>query len=185
MLSYWRSSDTPCAYAFAPAHAGRYLTFDLDPGGLNNIRMALEYAVVLAAVTGRTLVLPPPQPWYLLHSGPIHAGPCSGSCGFSDIFDMDALSGFVSVITTADFIGAEQRRYAMPASLAHAISRVDRGAAPFSRDVLRRWRQWLFDNTHVMTWNPYESVICVPDIGTVAQGDVLTESFVDRRELVE
>lgn len=50
--------------------SGRYLVFDLDLGGFNNILMQLEVLVVLAWLTGRTLVLPPPQPFYLLGESP-------------------------------------------------------------------------------------------------------------------
>jgi hypothetical protein len=35
-------------------------------GGWNNIRMSMENMIVLAAAMGRTLVLPPDQPFYLL-----------------------------------------------------------------------------------------------------------------------
>jgi len=46
----------------------RYLTFEPDTGGWNNIRMSLENVVTLAAVSGRTLVLPPDQIVYLLEA---------------------------------------------------------------------------------------------------------------------
>lgn len=44
----------------------RYLSFEPDCGGFNNIRMEFEVMVVLAAATGRTLILPPDYPVYLL-----------------------------------------------------------------------------------------------------------------------
>lgn len=45
----------------------KYLTFEPDRGGWNNIRMNLENVFILAAATGRTLVMPPAVPVYLLN----------------------------------------------------------------------------------------------------------------------
>ncbi|KAL7547776.1 hypothetical protein ACHAWF_011053 [Thalassiosira exigua] len=44
----------------------RFLTFEPDHGGWNNIRMAMETALVMSHAMGRTLVLPPEQRFYLL-----------------------------------------------------------------------------------------------------------------------
>jgi hypothetical protein len=51
-MQYWASAGTS-----VPA-GDRYLLFDYDAGGLNNIRMGWEYSGIIAKVTGRTLVLP-------------------------------------------------------------------------------------------------------------------------------
>jgi hypothetical protein len=45
----------------------KYISFVPDRGGWNNVRMSMEIIFVIAAATGRTLVLPPDQPLYLLH----------------------------------------------------------------------------------------------------------------------
>ena len=63
---YWR--DPP---AVAPASLGapepdKFLTFEYDSGGWNNIRMGIECVLVLAHYLRRTLVLPPPQSLYLI-----------------------------------------------------------------------------------------------------------------------
>ncbi len=185
LLEYWVSSDPPRVDALPQSRAGYYLTFDVDPGGLNNIRMAFEYVAALAAVTGRTLVLPPSQPWYLLHSGPIHTGAGGGRCSFRDIFDIDALSEVVATTTTDEFIRAERDRLDIPRSLANPDGQTARVAAPMPVQDLRRWGKWLFENAHVIPWSPYDSLICVPGIEGVMRADVLTDSFVDHRELVE
>jgi GDP-fucose protein O-fucosyltransferase len=44
----------------------QYLTFEPDSGGWNNIRMAMETVLAMAAAMGRTLVLPPEAGMYLL-----------------------------------------------------------------------------------------------------------------------
>jgi hypothetical protein len=48
----------------------RFLLFDLDTGGLNNLRIGWEVAATIAHETGRTLVLPPPKGMYLIDWGP-------------------------------------------------------------------------------------------------------------------
>eukprot|EP00339_Tiarina_fusa_P022149 CAMPEP_0116997394 /NCGR_PEP_ID=MMETSP0472-20121206/846_1 /TAXON_ID=693140 ORGANISM="Tiarina fusus, Strain LIS" /NCGR_SAMPLE_ID=MMETSP0472 /ASSEMBLY_ACC=CAM_ASM_000603 /LENGTH=637 /DNA_ID=CAMNT_0004696263 /DNA_START=60 /DNA_END=1973 /DNA_ORIENTATION=+ len=71
-IVYWndpqgtRDQEFTSPFATPPEY---YLTFEPDPGGWNNIRMSMEIIFVLAAVTGRTLVLPPKAPFYLLGTG--------------------------------------------------------------------------------------------------------------------
>ncbi len=74
--------------------ARRYLAFDADLGGFNNIVMHFEIMVTLAWLTGRTLVLPPPRPFYLL-------GPEPRS--LLDFFDLGALENHLSVVTAEEF----------------------------------------------------------------------------------
>lgn len=75
-LAYWndpqgtRDQNFKSPFATPP---GRYITFEPDRGGWNNIRMSMEIIFVFAAATGRTLVLPPKAPFYLLGTGAEHA----------------------------------------------------------------------------------------------------------------
>lgn len=82
----------------------QYLTFEPDTGGWNNVRMSMEIVFVFAAATGRTLVLPPDQPLYLLK-----ADVKKKQRGFADFFAMDHpnLSATVEVITTEEFLRRE------------------------------------------------------------------------------
>ena len=53
----------------------RYLTFEPDEGGWNNIRMALETTIAMAISMRRTLVLPPDMKYYLLWDENKRQGP--------------------------------------------------------------------------------------------------------------
>ena len=89
----------------------RFLTFVPDLGGFNNIRLSLENLLVIARSTGRTLVLPPPQTWYLMDKR------CEAGCVFGLEELLPALVSSpsrVSVITAAEFV---QDR--VPLSLIH------------------------------------------------------------------
>jgi hypothetical protein len=44
----------------------KYVVFEPDRGGWNNIRMAAEVAMLFAHITGRVLVMPPMIVFYLL-----------------------------------------------------------------------------------------------------------------------
>eukprot|EP00985_Skeletonema_marinoi_P029710 scaffold28772_cov69-Skeletonema_marinoi.AAC.1 len=68
-MIYW--SDIPSNDKFvSPIGAysikRKYLTFDQDGGGFNNIRTSMETMIVMAHAMSRTLVMPPSQQMYLL-----------------------------------------------------------------------------------------------------------------------
>ncbi|MEQ1898453.1 MAG: hypothetical protein ABL971_13805 [Vicinamibacterales bacterium] len=76
------------------SNARRYLAFDYDLGGWNNIVMHFEIMVVLAWLTRRTLVLPPAKPLYLLGEEP-HS--------LTAFFDLHTLRRHLEVIEAAEF----------------------------------------------------------------------------------
>jgi hypothetical protein len=84
-MVYWE--DLPLDSEFvSPLHSNqerRYLTFEPDGGGWNNIRMSMETVLVMAIATGRVLVLPPSQKMYLLGTQSI--------C-FADFFPLEAIA---------------------------------------------------------------------------------------------
>ena len=102
-LAYWNNPQGIRDQEFATYFKdppGRYLTFEPDPGGWNNIRMSMEVIFVLAAATGRTLVLPPKAPFYRLGDGTEHAR------SFANFFplDDDNFKRIVNVITMEEFL---------------------------------------------------------------------------------
>ena len=64
-MRYWRTEGGKSLTASTQA-AERFLLFDLDVGGLNNIRIGWEMAALVAKNTNRTLVLPPAERFYLI-----------------------------------------------------------------------------------------------------------------------
>jgi hypothetical protein len=71
LVTYWRESKAEDNAYVSPFNdrkrpknsmlTEKYITFEPDVGGWNNIRMQMEVVLVFAAVTGRTLVIPPEQ----------------------------------------------------------------------------------------------------------------------------
>lgn len=70
-MVYWQNIPTDHSYK-SPFYDDyesyrRYLTFEPDGGGFNNVRMSVESVIAMAHAMGRTLVLPPSQEVYLLY----------------------------------------------------------------------------------------------------------------------
>lgn len=72
-MVYWQ--DIPSDSSYAPpffeinkqqGKGKKYMTFEPDGGGWNNIRMAMESTIAVAVAMGRTLVMPPQKKMYLL-----------------------------------------------------------------------------------------------------------------------
>ena len=79
----------------------RYVTFEPDHGGWNNIRMGMETAALFAWSTGRILVLPAKARLYLVSKAAKAHGPF-------DFYDFDLITEGGGVTTTEDYL--EQRR---------------------------------------------------------------------------
>ena len=109
-MVYWR--DIPSDSHFASPYASygeevKYLTFEPDEGGFNNIRMSMETATALAHAMGRILVLPPEQKIYLLGSD--HRKE-NNRFTFKKFFPFDAISEehkAVEVISMEEFLERE------------------------------------------------------------------------------
>lgn len=85
----------------APVQERKYLVFEPDRGGWNNIRMAAETAIIFAHASGRILVLPPEARWYLLTTNKNHA---ENGSDFDDFFDIKKISETVDVISMEQFM---------------------------------------------------------------------------------
>eukprot|EP01062_Namystynia_karyoxenos_P058790 TRINITY_DN50277_c0_g1_i1.p1 TRINITY_DN50277_c0_g1~~TRINITY_DN50277_c0_g1_i1.p1 ORF type:complete len:777 (+),score=257.76 TRINITY_DN50277_c0_g1_i1:150-2480(+) len=107
-VSYWRDHPGDAEYVSEYADVGpeqKYVTFEPDCGGWNNIRMAFETTVAFAYMTGRTLVMPPSRMvLYLLDKNP---KPEVNARGIQALYDMEALGRRIKIISLEEFMDRE------------------------------------------------------------------------------
>jgi hypothetical protein len=109
-MIYWRDIPSDADFVSPYAKYGptpKYLTFEPDEGGWNNIRMSMETATVLAHAMGRILVLPPEQNMYLLWNDKKKR---KNKFTFKDFFHFDSIAEehpAVQVISMEEFIQRE------------------------------------------------------------------------------
>ena len=106
-MIYWQDIPSDASYVSPYARYGytrKYLTFEPDEGGWNNIRMSMETATVMALAMGRVLVLPPEQQMYLLWNGKNKE---HNQFTFKDFFHFDSIAmehPAVQVISMEQFL---------------------------------------------------------------------------------
>jgi hypothetical protein len=85
-MVYWKKEDkVPSPYVDLAAPQ-QFVSFEYDLGGWNNIRMGFESVVAFALGSGRTVVLPPAKPLYLLDKDASQK-----HHGFLDFFEIEKL----------------------------------------------------------------------------------------------
>jgi len=100
-LIYWEDIPSDAEFKSPFYDTNKYLTFEPDHGGWNNIRMAFETIVVMAHAFGRTLVLPPKKKMYLLGRENI---------SFETFFHLDSIKHHLkglNVISMEEFLRRE------------------------------------------------------------------------------
>ncbi len=111
-LAYWNVGGEILKSPFATTKPHQYVTFSPDRGGWNNVRMSLEIIFVIAAATGRTLVLPPKEPLYLMHHDKANR-----YRGFGDFFPLEQLHPVVPVLSFQDFFVNNPHRPPVPSHI--------------------------------------------------------------------
>ena len=198
-LTYWKGSEDEDGFdiensAFEASSPTKFLTFETDFGGFNNVRMALEVVCLTALLTGRTLVLPPPSAWYLLDWGKstrIDIESADSVSEFADFFDLGDLGRAIGVISTVEFLemgktvtkdgGAE-----FPATFSGSKA----GDKAFWREEARRteWFAYLRKNWVKDNWNPFDVILMYPGVYNVfkaPKGVRPTEAILAERRYID
>jgi hypothetical protein len=170
-----------------PTDHGKYLTFETDSGGFNNIRMVFEYVVSYALVTGRTLVLPPASGWYLLDWGPMGKKKMKGSGHAADIHEFyrtdhlstygeywntKALCKLIPCITAEAWLEKERSRFSIPEQFTAAsmVRGLNTNVDPHP------WKNFIRGKFHWINWSPDNMYMCTPSISAV-KGRVAADAY--------
>eukprot|EP00986_Skeletonema_menzelii_P008974 scaffold3935_cov142-Skeletonema_menzelii.AAC.5 len=166
-MVYWSDIPTDADYLspmqtlkdpYTPDDAEKFLTFEPDIGGWNNVRMAMETALVLSHAMGRTLVLPPEHKIYNFER----------SFGFKDLFHLDAVSGEHSgfkVITMEEFLVREAMQgkmveYGTNTTLYPPQKRMSWGYG--TPDGVKPLFEYLRKIGNTPHWSPYDCALAIP-----------------------
>ena len=111
-MIYWRDIPADATFTSPFQNTGpspKYLTFEPDEGGFNNVRIATETAIALAISMGRVLVIPPETYFYLLSKR--HHG-VKKPFAVSDFFHLDSVEaehdkGGFQIISMQEFLQRE------------------------------------------------------------------------------
>lgn len=183
-MVYWHDIPSDTKYKsplFQRDGVERFLTFEPDGGGWNNIRMAMETVIGLAIATGRTLVLPPQQRMYLLGKDRGKQRTDFDFDHFFPIYDMAAENDGLSVITMKEFL----ERVAMKGEMRNK----ETGAVEYPPEMRTDWdgqdvkilKEWLRNVTHTPLWSPGQCLAAFPSDASTEAVDRLHHHLIKAR----
>ncbi|CAB9523678.1 GDP-fucose protein O-fucosyltransferase [Seminavis robusta] len=192
-MVYWKDIPQDAHFQSPFKNVGpktKYLTFEPDEGGWNNIRMAMETAVTMALAMGRTLVLPPEQGMYLLHQKDKGQ---KNRFTFKDFFHFDSVETehpHLTVISFTEFL----QREAMTGHLLDA-----KGKPSFPPRNQTNWDgkfhnyemgkrgvfPWLRTVTKVLDWNMDKCLASFPKEPGPTGVASLKAAFADAKQIME
>jgi len=154
----------------------RYLTFEPDGGGWNNIRMAMESTIALSVAMGRTLVMPPQKRMYLLGKG---QGGQRHHFSFVDFFPIEEMAEdnkAFEVISMKEYLEEE----AMEGNLVNR----ETGKVEFPPGNRTDWdnigqddydvlRGYLRKVSHTLRWKPGQCLPAFPSSGNHKDVEIL------------
>ncbi|KAL3937356.1 MAG: hypothetical protein SGBAC_007523 [Bacillariaceae sp.] len=173
-MVYWKNLPNDESYVspFQDPDQRRYLTFEPDGGGWNNIRMSMETVLAMAIATGRVLVLPPSQKMYLLGGTDF---------SFADFFPLHSIAKEhpgLEIITMKQFLeetngklkNTETNQISYPP---HNTTEWDGNTATMKNEL----NPWLRTIAYNADWNPDKCLAGFPASKTFTSESTLTSTF--------
>mmetsp|Transcript_36468 Transcript_36468/g.88342 ORF Transcript_36468/g.88342 Transcript_36468/m.88342 type:complete len:562 (-) Transcript_36468:4894-6579(-) len=177
-MVYWEDipSDETFVSPFCQQGKERFMTFEPDGGGWNNIRMAMESVIGLAYAMCRTLVMAPQKRMYLLGKGGKNQRNHFSFVDFFPIEEMAKEHKGLNIISMKEYL--ETR--AMTGKLRNAIT----GEVEFPPGNRTDWdgidgkdydvlRGYLRNVSETATWNPGQCLPAFPSSGDHKDVEVL------------
>jgi len=186
-MVYWQHIPSDAEFVSPLRGDGptKYMTFEPDGGGWNNIRMAMETVISMAHAMGRTLVMPPEQRMYLIGKNDNQQ---KSTFSFADFYHIESMSrehAGLDVITMQDFLDRE----AMTGSMVNRST----GLPSFPPGNRTDWNgengkgmkvlnEWMRTVTHVSRWNPDQCMLAFPASPGAEASKSLKEAYQQMRE---
>ena len=155
-VKFWRNQLRPkdCYESPLRVHnptneTEKFLLFEPDNGGWNNIRMAAETAIIFAHATGRTLVMPPVAKWYLLNRNKKDE---DNHSTFNKFFDISKLEETIKIISMEDYIDNVARKGLLKVPFPAEFAQMPTNEF-LSPGAKRVWH-YLEQSSYVREWEP-------------------------------
>lgn len=178
-MVYWSDIPSDSRYV-SPFHEKRsqyrrYLTFEPDGGGWNNIRMSMETVVAMAHAMGRTLVLPPEQRMYLLRKD---LGKQRTHFSFAHFFPMLEIAEEhegLHVITMQEFLETEAMTGNLRNKETKQMEFPPHNRTNWNGEDVTELKEWLRNVTYTPLWKPGSCLAAFPASGDAKEVDSLHE----------
>jgi len=182
-LIYWQDFPSDATFTssyYNPHERTKYLTFEMDGSGWNNIRLGFENMMLLAHSMGRTLVIPPKR--QIAHGMPdIHG---SKTISFDDFYDIKAINakqnGF-NIISMEDFLERESVSGNLKSMTTGEVIYPPNNQIDWNNQRLEPLLSYINIISRTFNWNPKDCVLAFSAKGTDDQhlfsmmADVLIE----------